>query len=185
RERFYNKLIPLVEYINQRWADEKISLKIVPLSYLSTNNVGSFLTGINARLLIGTDVLGKFPQPLSWDISRFGIRELDRFLNYWTNSSFRRKSGNILDEVIYQQEVVLKLAQTALLSKGILEARKNEAANAFLKEFPNFRLAHIVDQAQHLRSMWPRTASNMNLKNFVDEARQFPQALRDYLFIKN
>ncbi|MCJ7635157.1 hypothetical protein MUP77_22540, partial [Candidatus Bathyarchaeota archaeon] len=105
RERFYNKLSPLVEYMNQRWANEKLSLRIVPLSYLRTNNVGSFLTGINARLLIGTDVLGKFPQPLSWDISRFGIRELDRFLKYWSNSSYRRKSGNILDEVVYQQEI--------------------------------------------------------------------------------
>jgi len=184
RELFERTLNPIVSDTDQRWPRETPSLRVVPLSHLSTNPVGSFLTGIDAQLLLGSDVLGQVPKPSLSDFSRFGVMEFDRFSSYWARGADEgRVSRNLSEEAAYQQYVVLKLAQTALLSRRILEVRKQEIADAFMKEFPDFSLAHIVDQAQHLRLTWPKPGEE-EVRSFVREATLFPRALRKYLSVK-
>ena len=185
RESFYSSLNPIVEDVSRRWPREAPSFRVVPLSHLSTNPVGSFLTGIDAQLLLGSDVLGRIPLPSPSNLSRFGSAEFDRFSSYWARRADEgRILGNLSEEAAYQQYVVLKLAQTALLSKGILKVRKQEVADAFTKEFPDFDLAYIVDQAQRLRLSWA-TPRREEMRSFTREATLFPQALRKHLSVKS
>ena len=185
RELFHSKLNPIVEDMSRRWSREVPSFRVVPLSHLSTNPVGSFLTGIDARLLLGSDILGQITPPSPSDLSRFGCVEFDRFSSYWAGRADEgRVLANLSEEAVYQQYVVLKLAQTALLSQGILKVRKQEVADAFSKEFPDFSLAYIVDQAQRQRLTWP-TPKKEEKGSFVHEATLFPQALREHLSVKS
>lgn len=185
RELFHSRLNPIVEDTRRRWPREASSFRVVPLSHLFTNPVGSFLTGIDARLLLGSNVLGRIPLPSPSDLSRFGCAEFDRFSSYWARRADEgRILGELSEEAAYQQYVVLKLAQTALLSKGILKVRKQEVADAFAKEFPDFDLTHIVDQAQRLRLTWP-TPRKEEMGSFVHEATLFPHTLREHLSAKS
>jgi len=79
RRLFHSNLNPIVEDVNRRWPGETPSLRVVPLSHVSTNPIGSFLTGINAQLLLGSDVLAQVSRPSPLDLSRFGDVEFGRF----------------------------------------------------------------------------------------------------------
>jgi predicted nucleotidyltransferase len=180
KESFYGELNLILEEIGRRWSKENPSLRVVPLSRLSTNPIGSYLTGIDARLLLGSDVLWQVPKPSSLDISRFGSAEFNRFYSFWTREFDPDRVSDTLLEAAHQQQVVLKLAQTALLSRGVSALRKQEVADAFMREFQSFNLAHVVDQAQRFRLLWPKPR-NEDLRSFVNEAKLFPQALKRHL----
>jgi hypothetical protein len=185
RELFQRNLNTIVSETSRRWPRETPSIRVVPLSHLSTNPVGSFLTGVDAQLLLGSDVLGRIPKPNPSDLSRFGVEEFERFSSYWARRADKGSfSGTPFEEAAYQQYVVLKLAQTALLAKGVLEVRKEEIADAFTKQFSTFSLSSIVDQAQRLRLAWPKP-SRGEMRSFVREATPFPQALRNHLSPKD
>lgn len=181
KTHFDKKLKPISDEIHSNWAQLNPSIRIISLSNLYKNNTASFLTGIDASLLFGTDVLRKISIPSISELSKFGIEELDRFLNYWINETMGRKIRNISEEISFHQNVVLKLAQMALLSKRILEIRKQKVANAFFREFSDFKLAYIVNQAQNLRLTWPDHPKEINLNNFIHNATIFPLTLQKYL----
>lgn len=185
RVLFERNLNYIVEDVSQRWPKNIPSIRVVPLEQLSTNPVGSFLTGVDARLLLGPEVLGRVSPPSSSDLSRFGATEFDRFSSYWERRTDEgRVSSNLPQEAAYQQYVVLKLAQTALLTRRILKVRKQEIADSFTNEFTDFSLAHIIDQAQRMRVTWPRPFRE-DMRSFVSEAVLFPKALRSYLLAKS
>lgn len=185
KNHFYEKLKLISDQIFFKWAQLNPSVRTVSLSNLFTNRTASFITGIDAQLLLGTDILGKIPLPPSKELSDFGEQETDRFLNYWVERSMEGKSNNLLDEVAYQQNVVLKLAQMALLSKGIIKIRKQDVADSFIREFPGFSLAEIVNHAKTIRLEWPNIPKEISLKDFIRDATIFPQTVKNHLSTKS
>jgi hypothetical protein len=180
RQTLYDRLHPMVQEANRRWAAEKPMFRVVPMSYLRLNKVGSFLTSLEAKILVGSDVLAQVEKPTAAELSQFGCEELRRFSDFWTQRDSGAITFNSLSEMAsYKQYVTLKLAQTALLSKGIISLRKQEVSEAFGKEFYVLDSADVVDRAKSLRENGLQSSTDSELRCFIDEADRFLGILRE------
>lgn len=169
----------LVQEANVRWAVEKPSFRIVPLSYLKANKVGRYLTSLEAEILLGSDILTRAARPSSTELSQFGREEFKRLSDFWTQRESNVTSFESLSEMAaYKQYVVLKLAQTALFSRGIVALRKQEVPEVFRKEFPTLDSADVVEKAQRLRETGLGRSLDSELRRFIDEADKFHGILR-------
>jgi hypothetical protein len=178
RERLHRKLEFMREEIITRWPREHPSIHVVSLSSISSNTEASYLTRLDAQLLLGSDVLAEIPRPSQSNLMRFGVTELDRFSDYWSK---RARSGNkeenLLGGAAYEEYVVLKLAQMALLAKGVSKTRKDEITESFSAQFPDTRLARTVEMAEQLRRAW-HDPPKKPMSSFVSDAALFPKAMR-------
>jgi predicted nucleotidyltransferase len=185
RELLHRKLDFMRGEIIARWPRENPSMHVVSLSSISSNTEASYLTRLDAQLLLGSDVLEGVPRPSQSNLMRFGAVELDRFSNYWSK---RARTGyreeNLLAGAAYEEYVVLKLAQMALLAKGVSKTRKEEISESFAVEFPDPRLAGIVDTAEQLRRAW-YDPPKKPMSSFVRDAALFPKALRRRVLSKD
>jgi predicted nucleotidyltransferase len=178
RELLHRKLDFMRGEIIARWPKENPSMHVVSLSSISSNTEASYLTRLDAQLLLGSDVLEEVPQPSASNLMRFGAMELDRFSDYWSK---RARTGNqerrLLSRAAYEEYVVLKLAQMALLAKGVSKTRKQEISESFAVEFPDTRLAGTVEMAEQLRRAW-HDPPKKPMSSFVSDAALFPTTLR-------
>ena len=175
----------LIQEANRRWASEKPSFRVVPMSYFEQNKVGSYLTSLDSRILLGSDVLAGVARPTTSELSQFGLEEFKRFSDFW-----RQLEGNeadfrsLSDIAACKQYVVLKLAQTALFSRGVAALRKQEISNAFGKEFAGLNLGDVVEKAQELRENGSERSLDSELRYFIDETDEFHRVLRQNLTSK-
>jgi len=161
--------------------EPQISCRVVRESYLRQNHVGSYLTGLDARLLLGDAVLEGLQAPTLDELRDFGLRYLEYLDRYWKRSKENRRSS-LLEEVRRLDYMVLKSAQTVLTAHGIVALRKDEVAHLFQKKFGDLPLANVVGKARDIRSSWPEPASHPHeLSLFVREADSFLSSMESYL----
>ena len=180
RKILYERLHPMTQEANRRWVAEKPSFRVVPFSHLRLNNVGSYLTSLEAKILLGSDVLAQVTKPSTTELSQFGHEELRRFLDFWARQDDDATTFDSLSEMAARKQyLVLKLAQTALFSRGIISLRKQEVCVVFRKEFYTLDSADVVEEANHLRENGLQSSHESELRSFINEADRFRLVLRE------
>ena len=161
--------------------EPKVSCRVVTESDLGQNRVGSYLTRLDSRLLIGDAVLEGLQAPTLDELRIFG-RQYSEYLDRYWKGIKDRKCSSFEEEVRRVDYMVLKSAQSILMARGIVALQKDEVANMFRREFGDLPLAHVVGKARDIRSSWPEPMGHPHeLSLFCREAGSFLSSTERYL----
>jgi hypothetical protein len=152
------------------------SCKVVPESSIKNNPVGALLTGMDARLILGQDLLREAQKPTIEDLRSFGVNYALSLCNHW-----KLAPKTSLELAAWAQHMVLKLAQAALLTRGVVKLRKIEVVDDFLKYYGKYPLASVVEWAWETRSLWSRSINRPKVIALPQAFYSFPSILREYL----
>ncbi len=161
--------------------EPKVSCKVVTESDLRQNRVGSYLTRLDSRLVFGDAVLEGLQAPTLDELRLFGRRYSEYLDRYWKGIK-DQKCSSLEEEVRRVDYMILKSAQSVLMTRGIVALQKDEVANMFQREFGDLPLAHVVGKARDIRSSWPEPMGHPHeLSLFCREADSFLSSTERYL----
>jgi hypothetical protein len=160
--------------------EPQISCRVVTESEMRQNRIGSYLTGLDAKLLLGNALLEGQQTPTLGELRTFGQRYSEYLSRYWIG--IRDQRNTFEEEVRRLDYLVLKSAQSILMAHGVVALRKDEVTELFLKEFGDLPLAYVVDKARDVRSSWPKPMERpQELSLFCREATSFLSGSENYL----
>ena len=158
--------------------EPQISCKVVTESDVRQNRIGSYLTGLDARLLLGDAVLEGLQAPTLSELRTYGQHYSEYIGRYW--KAIRDYRDTFAEEVRRLDYLVLKSAQSMLMAHGVVALEKAEVAELFLKEFRDLPLAYVVGKAGEFRFSWPEPIEHLReLSVFREEAASFLSELEN------
>ena len=135
----------------------------------------SYLLSLDSQLLAGIDILANAKKPSKEEIQAYGKRMLDTQIGDWT--AHLEKMESTVEEVPGNIYMVLKLAQSALLARGIIRLGAREVCAEFSRQFEE-EIAAIVSEACELKIEWNAVkADTGRLEAFAQRMMRFPGLL--------
>ncbi len=164
--------------------EPRVSCRVVTESDLARNRVGSYLTSLDSQLLFGGAVLEGLQAPTLDELRVFGGQYSEYLGRYWQEIR-NREYSNLEEKVRRVCYMVLKSAQSILITHGIVVLQKDGIANTFRREFRDLPLVHVVTMARDIRSSWPKPLEHKRqLSLFCGEADSFLSSTERYLKLR-
>jgi predicted nucleotidyltransferase len=157
----------------------EVSISTYSVLGIERERVESYLLSMDSVLVAGADILAATQTPSKEEIIAYGTRMLDRQIDDWIKYSEER-TPSLVDEAPGNIYMVLKLAQTALLAKGIVCLGAREILSEFSEQFEGQQLVSYVREAYELKTSWKMARTDIErLESFAGKATGFAYLLRD------
>jgi len=173
-----DEVCELRELVQKVVGDVEVSVSAKNVVDLGKGKVEAFILALDSVLLAGEDLLGKPETPDQSCIKEYGKRVLKRQVEDWIRHTEEKRTPGVGEDASGSVYMVLKLAQSALLSKGLVCLGAGEILARFAEEFGREELFSYVREACELRSRWETArADKERIEGFSNRAVRFAHLL--------
>jgi predicted nucleotidyltransferase len=168
-------------WVNKELEEYELEVSIKPynISDIEKDKVEAYLISQDSQLLVGEDILSRISKPDREDIVSYGTRVLDRQIDDWIRHSDEEIPYSI-DEVSGSIYMVLRLAQSYLLTMGVICYGSKQIYSEFSSQVMDEELVSFVREALELKTSWNLVqADRERLESFYRKAIRFAYHLRD------
>lgn len=157
----------------------EVSISTYTVGGIEREKLESYLLSLDSVLVAGADILATTQTPSREEIIAYGTRMLDKQIDDWIKYSEER-TPSLADEAPGNIYMVLKLAQTALLAKGIVCLGAKKILSEFSEQFEGQQAVSYVREAYELKTSWKMVRTDTErLESFASKATGFAHLLRD------